>query len=210
MKYDSIILDIDGTIWNTTGIVADAWNEAIKENYPQVKSVTAEILQTQFGKTMAVIADNLFTNLNQEEKNILMNKCCEKEQLFLHNNTKNITYDGVIETIKRLSDVTKVFIVSNCQNGYIEVVIAKNGIEQYITDFECYGRTLLGKADNIKLIMERNKLKNTVYVGDTQGDYEACVEAKVPFIWASYGFGKPDSYTAKIDSFSELLKFFKD
>ena len=33
MKIDSIILDVDGTIWNTTGIVASAWNKVIDENY---------------------------------------------------------------------------------------------------------------------------------------------------------------------------------
>ena len=64
MQFDSIILDIDGTIWNTTQVVAEAWNKAIKENYPQVKPVTAEILQGQFGKTMAVIAENLFSPLD--------------------------------------------------------------------------------------------------------------------------------------------------
>ena len=33
MKPDSIILDIDGTLWNSTPIVADAWN---KEDYVQM------------------------------------------------------------------------------------------------------------------------------------------------------------------------------
>ena len=55
MKIDSIILDVDGTIWNTTGIVAEAWNKVIDENFPQVPHVTAEILKGQFGKTMDVI-----------------------------------------------------------------------------------------------------------------------------------------------------------
>ena len=36
---------------------------------------------------------------------------------------KNITYDGVVETIKRISERIPVFIVSNCQSGYIEVVM---------------------------------------------------------------------------------------
>ena len=27
MKTDGIILDIDGTLWNSTPIVAEAWNE---------------------------------------------------------------------------------------------------------------------------------------------------------------------------------------
>ena len=206
MKIDSIILDVDGTIWNTTGIVASAWNKVIDENFPQVFHVTADILKGQFGKTMDVIADNLFGVLSADEKKLLMEKCCIEEQKALLENTKNITYEGVIESLEKLSKEVPLFIVSNCQSGYIELVIEKNKITPLIKDFECFGNTGKSKGGNIKLIVERNDLKNPVYVGDTQGDYEACKDAEVPFIWAAYGFGKPEdnNYYAKIDSFTQL------
>ena len=206
MKFDGLILDVDGTIWNTTGIVADAWNKTIDTFFPQVPHVNAEILKGQFGKTMDVIADNLFGVLSAEDKKILMEKCCIYEQKALLENTKNITYEGVIETLKKLSSIIPIFIVSNCQSGYIELVIEKNKITPLIKDFECFGNTGKSKAENIKLIASRNGLKAPVYVGDTQGDYEACKEAGVPFIWAAYGFGKPEdnNYYAKIDSFTQL------
>ena len=205
MYFDSVILDIDGTIWNTTGIVAEAWNRAIDKLYPQVSHVTAKILQGQFGKTMNVIADNLFVGLTEQEKTILMEECCNQEQLALHANTTNITYSGVISTIEKLAAKLPVFIVSNCQKGYIEVVIEKNGIQKWIKDFECYGNNGKNKDENIRLIIERNELNAPVYVGDTQGDCDACKKANIPFIWASYGFGTADSYFAKIDTFPELL-----
>ena len=206
MKFDSIILDVDGTIWNTTGIVADAWNLAFDKYFPQVPHVTADILKGQFGKPMDVIADNLFPMLSKDEKNLLMEKCCEMEQSALMENTKDIAYDGVIETIKKLSRKIPVFIVSNCQSGYIEVVMEKNGIAEYIRDFECFGNTGLLKDQNIRLIIERNNLKAAAYVGDTQGDYEACKKAGVPFIWAAYGFGRPedDAYYFKLEKFQQL------
>ena len=75
MKIDSIILDVDGTIWNTTDIVAEAWNRAIDRLFPQVPHVTGTILKGQFGKTMNVIADNLFGVLSAEDKKVLMEKC---------------------------------------------------------------------------------------------------------------------------------------
>ena len=207
MKFDGIILDIDGTIWNTTDVVAQAWNVAIDNNFPQVPHVTGDILKGQFGKTMKVIADNLFSVLNEDEKSTLMKKCCEAEQAKLHSDVKVSVYPNVIETIGELSKKVPVFIVSNCQAGYIEVVLAKNKITDFITDSECFGNNGKNKDENIRLIVERNNLKKPVYVGDTQGDYEACQKAGVPFIWASYGFGKPDdnNYFAKIKDFSELL-----
>ena len=206
MKFDSIILDVDGTIWNTTGIVADAWNLAFDKFFPQVPHVTADILKGQFGKPMDVIADNLFPMLSKDEKKLLMEKCCEMEQAALMENTKDIAYDGVIETIKNLSQKIPVFIVSNCQSGYIEVVMEKNGIAEYIRDFECFGNTGLLKDQNIRLIIERNNLKAAAYVGDTQGDYEACKKAGVPFIWAAYGFGRPEDndYYFKLEKFQQL------
>lgn len=206
VKFDGLILDVDGTIWNTTGIVAEAWNKTIDDNFPQVAHVTADILKGQFGKTMDVIADNLFGILTSAEKKVLMEKCCIYEQRALLENTVDITYDGVLDTLKKLSAQLPIFIVSNCQSGYIELVIEKNRITSLIKDFECFGNTGKSKGENIRLIVERNGLKNPVYVGDTQGDYEACKEANVPFIWAAYGFGKPedDKYYAKIDSFNQL------
>ena len=208
MKFDGIILDIDGTIWNTTEIVARGWNKAIQSTFPEVPLVSAKILQGQFGKTMTVIAQNLFPMLSDSDKKILLDKCCFEEQKALSENTENITYPNVVQTIKELSTQLPLFIVSNCQSGYIEVVLEKNKIESFITDSECFGNNGKNKDENIRLIVERNNLKAPVYVGDTQGDYEACQKAGVPFIWASYGFGKPDdnNYFAKVSDFSEIIK----
>ena len=54
--------------------------------------------------------------------------------------------------------------------------------------------------------MEKHNITNCAYIGDTQGDYEATVEAGVPFIWCTYGFGTPAGYAHKVDSFEELLE----
>ena len=208
MKYDSIILDVDGTIWDTTPIVAKAWNKAIDKLFPQVAPVTADILKGQFGKTMDVIGQNLFGGLEPEEQKKLLDQCCVEEQLALEQNEEDITYEGVVETIRALAANLPLFIVSNCQAGYIELVMKKLGIEDYITDFECFGNNGLTKDKNIRLVVERNKLKNPVYVGDTQGDLEACKLAGVPFIWAEYGFGKvcENDIAGKVKRFPDLAE----
>ena len=56
--------------------------------------------------------------------------------------------------------------------------------------------------------MERNNYKDIVYVGDTQGDYEATRKAGVPFVFCKYGFGKPEGYEFSVGKFSELLDLF--
>ncbi|MEW8993698.1 HAD family hydrolase [Clostridium sp.] len=81
-------------------------------------------------------------------------------------------------------------------------------MKKYFIDFEHPGRTGLTKGENIKLIINRNNLKNPMYVGDTQGDRNAARTAGIPFVYAAYGFGKVEDYDYKIDKFPELIDIY--
>lgn len=134
-----------------------------------------------------------------------MKQCCKYEHSTLIENTDNLLFPDVKETIIKLSEKYPLFIVSNCQSGYIELFMKKAGIEKYITDYECFGNTGKGKGENIKLVIERNYLDDVVYVGDTQGDYQATVFAKIPFVFAKYGFGNVENCYLAINDIKELL-----
>ena len=105
-----------------------------------------------------------------------------------------------------MSLYNNLYIVSNCQKGYIEAFLSYYKLNEYFIDFESAGNTGNNKADNIKLVMERNGLNDAIYVGDTIGDYNASVENKILFVYAKYGFGKIGNSTYKINEFKELLK----
>lgn len=210
IKTDGIILDIDGTLWNTTGVVAKAWNKAIADCGFDADQVNASGLQKEFGKPMNVIADDLWPALSQEQKDLLMKQCCVREQEALKENHEDISYPAVRDTIKALAQKFRLYIVSNCQSGYIELTMEKNKIADFIKDHECYGDTGLGKADNLRLLVRRNGIKAPVYVGDTQGDADACREAGVKFVWAGYGFGSVLEFAAKVDRFDQLLDLFQN
>lgn len=207
-KFDALILDIDGTIWNTTGIVSMAWNKAIEMSGFDVNKVNAQILQKEFGKTMDTIASDLWPELDKSKRDILMSHCCSEEQIALKKNNLDICYPDVVETVKELSSSENIYVVSNCQNGYIELTLEKTGLSEFVKDFECFGRTGKGKAENLQLLVSRNQINQPVYVGDTQGDADACAQAGIPFVWASYGFGKVEKYFEKIDNFAEIKKLF--
>lgn len=209
---DSLIFDIDGTLWDTTDICADAWNAAINENSDLESKITGNQLKGLFGKPMDVIFAAIFGQVDKNLADMLIDKCCVYEDEYLKAMSREdfipITYKGVVETIKKLAEKYKLFIVSNCQKGYIEILIDKLGLEDYITDHLCFGDTHLSKGQTMLRVIERNNLKEPYYVGDTMGDREACGEAGVPFVWAAYGFGNVLEYAAKIDSFEELLEIF--
>ena len=204
---DAIFLDIDGTLWDSTYIVSDAWNEILSKK-PEINLIiTPELLKTLFGRPLPEIASVIFADFPSEKQIELIDECCAKEHEFL-NARPGIIFESVVETIKELAKKYPVCIVSNCEAGYIELVCEKLGITDCITDSECPGYSGLGKGDNIKLVMERNNFKDIVYVGDTQGDYQATRIAGVPFVFCKYGFGKPDEYEYSIEKFSDLLKLF--
>ena len=133
-----------------------------------------------------------------------MSHCCTEEQIVLRDCTLDITYPGVVDTIKELSCTDNFFIVSNCHDGYVELLLEKTGLKPFIKDYECYGRTGKEKAENIQILVARNQLKDALYIGDTQGDCDACRQAGVSFVWAAYGFGTADVYRDKLEKFSDL------
>lgn len=205
-KIDGIILDVDGTLWDSTPIVARAWTRAVRERGLTDMTVTADLLKRLFGRTMTVIADMMLPQLPPQERYDIMKLCCEYQQEEMEADPCEVCYSGVIDTIKALSERVKVFIVSNCQCGYIELYLKKTGLESYVTDIECFGNTLKNKGENIRLLIERNGLLNPVYVGDTQGDCDASKEAGIPFIYTEYGFGEADEKAASISEFDQLMQ----
>lgn len=209
MKTDGIILDIDGTLWNSTPIVAEAWNEIIEKRDDIPFRFTAKQLTQLFGRPLPVIADMVFPFLEEKERYDLINECCEREHELLRASTQNILYPGVAETMKALCKKIPLFIVSNCQSGYIELFLEKTGLADCITDSECAGRTGLPKGPNIRLVADRNHLQNPVYVGDIDGDRQASEEAGVKFCHASYGFGKAERKDYVVKEFSDLMTLFE-
>ncbi len=203
---DGIIFDLDGTLWDSTEEAARAFNKVLKDKHPEVKEVvTSELLQGLFGLPLDVIAVKLYRSVSEEQAIKVMKECCDYEVVYLAEHGATL-YEGLEESLKKLSGLCKLFIVSNCQEGYIQCFFeAYPHLRQYFVDFEYPGRSGKLKADNIRLIMDRNGLKKPVYVGDTQGDANAAGEAGIPFIFARYGFGDVTEYEAAVASLPELV-----
>lgn len=118
-------------------------------------------------------------------------------------------YPNTINTIKELYKKYNLYIVSNCQAGYIESFLKHYDLQKYFKDYECSGNTKLSKEQNIRLLMSRNNIKSSIYVGDTENDYIASSNSNNKFIWAKYGFGYCSKYDYFIDDISDLLKLLK-
>ena len=208
-NIDSIIFDVDGTLWDSTEIVAIGYNRALETYTDLPVRVDAARLMTLFGKPMDQIFAELLPELSQEQQHFVSEKCVILEEAELEKaDPKPLLYPGIEEMFQKLSDRLPLFIVSNCQCGYIEQFLRKNQFEAYITGHLCFGQTGTSKGQTILRLMRENNLKAPVYVGDTQGDAIACKEAGIPFILAEYGFGEVDKPDARIQKPLDLVEMF--
>jgi len=203
-KYDSIIFDLDGTLWDSSETITKAWQAALEQADFMDEVMTQERVRSITGMTYDKIFETLFPYLDTTQRAKVQHLCSVSELDILHKQGGKL-YPGLNETLSYLASKYKLYIVSNCQNGYIELFLELNNMHRHFLAHQCYGTKGNPKADNIKDIVNDHNLKAPVYVGDTMGDYNAAHEAGVPFIFASYGFGKVETgQVATINSFEEL------
>lgn len=199
----SIIFDVDGTLWDSTAVVAESWNHAIKKACGIEAGLDEAKLKKLFGKTMDEIGRIMLPSLSEAERSRVCEECFSYENEYLKDHP-GVFYDGAVETLAKLAETNDLYIVSNCQKGYIDVVLEHMGIGDKIKAFLCNGDNNLPKGDNIKLIMKQNNVAKAVYVGDIQGDSDAAHAAGIPMVYASYGFGDVKDAEYRIDDIKEL------
>ncbi len=214
MKYDSVIFDLDGTLWDASDTTAESWARVLAahpEAHP-AESLEAENLRRFMGLTNEELTEIVFPELDFASAFALFEETCLIENSLLYENG-GVLFDGVGELFKSLTDAgVKLFIVSNCQAGYIESFLHAHGFEKYFCDFESSGNSGKPKGENIRDIVARNGLKSPVFLGDTSSDSRGAAFAGVPFIYARYGLGerygrgRVDVYDRAIDSPIELLR----
>ena len=206
-KIDSFIFDLDGTLWSTIDSCVKSLAE-VKNKYEEItQDITADQVMSCMGLSFDEIVERYYGYIDKEKAIAYAKEAFEKN---IENLLKNggTLYPNLGNTVKQLSQEYKLCIVSNCVEGYIESFLKTSHLGEYFCDFECNGKTKLSKGENIKLVMERNNFKNSVYVGDTISDKEAADYAKIPFVYASYGFGKIKDYDYKIDDIKDLINLF--
>lgn len=200
-----IIFDMDGTLWDSAEQVAESWTLALQQCGYKDAVVTKEDMYRTMGRTMDIIAEMLFPFTQGKERETLLTTCCKVENDYLREHG-GMLYPDLRKTMEQLKKMGyHLYIVSNCQAGYIEAFLDYFSFHDLFEDISCFGDNGKPKGQNIRLLYEKNKLDAGVYVGDIQGDYDATMEAGLPFIHAAYGFGEIAEPVEKIDTLSDLV-----
>ncbi len=205
MEKTAVIFDLDGTLWDSVDKIIHAWNDVIKK-YDGLRLMTREDLESYMGKNIYEISDIHFPEVEKTKRYAVVKECAKNA--VAHLSISGATaYDGVCDMMEELSKKHSIFMVSNCEDGYIDAFLNNHGTKKYVSDYEYSGRTGKPKSENIKSVVDRNNITKAVYVGDTEGDYIATCKAGLEFIFASYGFGdvKDAKYVAK--NTNDIVKF---
>ena len=205
MNTESLIFDIDGTLWDSRARVAEGYNIQLKAEGLDHLCVTKDDLTPLFGKVLTAIADSILASVPKEARYGMMQRLMDTENEHLVRMPCDFGYPNVKQTMERLSKKHRLFIVSNSQCGYPDICIEKLGLTGLIVGHLCFGDTGTEKGETIRRLMKEHKIQSAAYIGDTQGDLDAAAAAGIPFIFASYGFGNPTHWDAKIEKFEDLL-----
>ncbi len=198
------MFDLDGTLWDSCPACAVAWNHVLDKHGIPFREITTRDVQSVAGKPHEDCIRDVFAGLPEDQIQTLIAETMTEDIRFIRERG-GVLYEGVAEGLARLSARYPLFIVSNCQAGYIEMFLELSGLGDLIRDHECWGNTGRPKGDNLGSLITRNDLKTPLMVGDAAGDRQAAEQCGVPFIHVTYGYFDLDGNHPRFGSFDALV-----
>ncbi len=167
------ILDIDGTLLDSTKAHLNAWRKALRE-YGVIK--TDVEIYSQFGKKTAQISRILIGQ--QADNSTVQEIAIRKTEILLQELTKIKPYPQVSETLHRIhAQQGKIIFVSNNYNRIIEAMLQYQQWEEISVGFIGVDNVKNAKPDPEMIHLALNKLEikpsDCVTVGDSLYDIQA-------------------------------------
>ena len=207
MRFDGIIFDIDGTLWDSCEAVRLSWGESLLRRYSCAEAPDLDAVRSIMGMTPDEISKKLFSSFGARAREVF-DALSEDECAYIYDHGASL-YPGAAETLKKLKESYRLFIVSNCQHGYIEALVHSCGFEGLFEDCLCAGVTGRDKAGNLAALISEHNIERALFIGDTRGDEEAARAAGCAFVHAAWGFGGAEAPDASAGSISELPDVIK-
>lgn len=204
-RPDALVFDLDGTLWDAAVPTTRGWNTALELLGARTR-VTVEGIRSVAGTPFVGCVE------------ILVPELCPPAEATLHAldghekaaimETGGTLFPGVDQGLRELAALYPLYLVSNCQDWYLELFFEKSDLGGCFAGWDCNGLSDLGKTDMLRNLAETHRLTDATYIGDTQGDHDSAREAGMPFVFARYGFGSVSEPVPSFDSFDALVEHY--
>lgn len=208
-KVDSVLFDLDGTLWDAVPVIFRVIQDLFRE-YSSVPAAdtTLDDVYAYMGLQTWDIMKLCFPGVEDVVVQQIMDDYCSRLHPYLKRGGA-VLYDGVEETLRTLSGQYRLFLVSNCDAEYLEGFWELFHLKSYFSGWICAGGTGRPKDENIRIVQKQYGLQHPVYVGDTNKDREAAEKTGIPFIYAAYGFGRDVPAAHQISKITELPDYLQ-
>lgn len=201
-SIDSLIFDMDGTLWNATSSYAKIWNHTCKSFGFEVE-FTGEQLVPFMGMSLDDIMRHLVgDNFCVREEDFL--KELESTENRLMPSLGGVLYPGVIEGMQHLKEHFRLFMLSNCSTNGLKNFTTYTDTTTLFEGLLSQGERYASKSENLSFLKDKYSLLNPLYVGDTQADCDQAHGAGMLFAFATYGFGTCEDPDFSFNNFKEL------
>ncbi len=198
-KVSAILWDIDGTLFSSEEILAEAYEKAflsfqkLKPRRSYLSPPTLEKIMPEIGKPVKVIFQNLVPELNQDEQDELSLGVLYQLVLMIMQG-KGHFYPDVKEVLQKLYERgIRFFTASNGRYPYIETILRRGEVLPFFIELDTIDNKFVhNKTQLVAHILHKYKLepKETVLVGDRKSDSDAAKENEIGFIATSFGHGE--------------------
>lgn len=203
-EYDSLIFDMDGTLWDAGDSYAEVWNVTNRMTGIGRTVQRNELIQLM-GKTIDVIFDTVMHGIDIDKERYL--KLLDDNENDLMPLLGGTLYPGVRRGLIELVTRYPLYMASNCGTEGLRNMLAYTDLTELFSDTITHGETGCGKDRNISILMERHGLKRPLYIGDTRGDELAAHAAGADMAWARWGFGTALDPELTFESFAEMTDY---
>jgi len=215
MKFKNIIFDFDGTLVDSKPGIIKTFKQIAEE------LTTKKINEQQITQLIGLPLSKFLGIILNTDDQAIINKgsILFREYYSKDGINHNIVYSGIKEILIALKNSSyKLFIVSNRIEIFLKKILEQHGLEKYFifvrgtdgTD------TQSKKADYVKNLMNKYQLnkKETIIIGDTEGDILAGKENSIYSVGITWGYGtETDLVKAEADAIchtpQELQQFIE-
>jgi phosphoglycolate phosphatase len=198
-RYKAVVFDLDGTLIDSKKDILGAFHSAFDSLGKERPSDDA--LMHTIGYRLE---ECFYPFLEKNEELCSKAAIAFREYYKDHYLDQTIPYDGIDDSLKKLSLDVPLGLATMKKGYYARKILHAFGWDSLFKSVSASEEGLKSKPDPemlFKVISDLGvKPEETLYIGDTSIDLEMATRAKVPFLFADWGYGSLDGQANGVET----------